>query len=138
MYKPGRILVFLAVCLCIVLMPVLANHGRVAALPGSALETPEISKLTEQQCIEPVEYMRANHMLLLEDWRNVVVREGFSRYESSAGQVYEMSLEDSCFSCHSNRAEFCASCHDYVGIDPNCWSCHDGGAAETDKPTGKM
>ncbi len=130
MYKAHRIFIFLAVFLCLVLTPVLLNLGNTAAQPAVALDTPEIGALAEQQCVESVDYMRAEHMQLLESWRNEVVRNGATTYTSGAGEVYQMSLEEGCLSCHSNRAEFCDSCHSYVAVDPNCWDCHIGSEGE--------
>jgi hypothetical protein len=26
--------------------------------------------------------------------------------------------------CHSNKKEFCDTCHDYSSVTPYCWSCH--------------
>ena len=126
MYKAHRIIIFLAVCLCVALAPILANMGRVSARPSSALDTPEIHNLKVRQCIEPTDFMRVNHMLLLKEWRNEFVRSGKTEYTNSGGQVYEMSLENGCFSCHSNRSAFCDSCHIYVAVDLNCWDCHNG------------
>lgn len=133
MYKPQRIIIFLAVVLCIVLLPLLINHGRVAADAAPALDTPEINELAQRECVESTEYMRSDHMHLLDAWRTEVIRNGNTMYTNSAGQVFEMSLEDTCFSCHSNRAEFCLSCHDYAGVETNCWNCHDGGEAVMDR-----
>ena len=75
------------------------------------------------------EYMKDNHMQLLDEWRNDVVRDGSREYESASGQVYEKSLDGTCLECHSNREEFCDSCHDYASVDPYCWDCHDGEAS---------
>jgi hypothetical protein len=36
-----------------------------------------------------------------------------------------MSLEDTCFKCHSNTSQFCDSCHTYAGVQPYCWDCHN-------------
>lgn len=126
MYKPIRIIIFIAVFLCIALFPVLLNHGQAAANLTPALETPEIEALEDRACIESTEYMRSEHMHLLDDWRNEVIREGKTEYTSSSGQVFDMSLEEGCFDCHSNRSEFCLSCHDYVGVEVDCWNCHVG------------
>ena len=126
MYKANRIIIFLAVFFCIVLIPVLANYGRLFVQPVSALHTPEIDSLKVKQCVKPVDFMRVEHMRLLDDWRNEFVRSGKTEYINSVGQAYEMSLENGCFSCHSNRAVFCDSCHIYVAVDLNRWDCHNG------------
>ena len=69
--------------------------------------------------------MRARHMDLLDDWRDRVVREGERVYVSDlSGASHEMSLSNTCMDCHSNKAEFCDRCHDYMAVDPYCWDCH--------------
>jgi hypothetical protein len=36
-----------------------------------------------------------------------------------------MSLSQGCLGCHSNKEQFCDTCHNYAGVKPNCWSCHN-------------
>jgi hypothetical protein len=80
---------------------------------------------TEKQCVMPTEYMRAVHMDLLNEWRNAVVREGRRTHISHDGKKYNMSLSNTCMSCHSNKSEFCDVCHNYSAVgQPNCWNCH--------------
>lgn len=79
----------------------------------------------ETKCVEKKEYMRANHMNLLVQWRDAVVREGKTTYTSSAyGDKYEMSLTRTCMKCHVNRIKFCDQCHNYANVQPYCWDCH--------------
>lgn len=130
MYKPARIGAFVVVCLAILLAPLLINHAQAPQPMTSALATPQIEALDQHRCIESTEYMRADHMKLLDDWRNEVLRGTATMYQSSTGQIYDMSLEETCFSCHSNRAEFCLSCHDVVAVSTDCWNCHDGQGGE--------
>jgi len=37
---------------------------------------------------------------------------------------FDMSLSNTCLSCHTNKAEFCDKCHGYASVDPYCWDCH--------------
>ncbi len=91
----------------------------------SAASAPELEIATEEEhCVEPVPYMRAKHMELLNDWRQSVVRQGDRTYFSSYGEEYDISLTGTCLDCHSNKAEFCDRCHDYAGVKPDCWECH--------------
>jgi len=49
-------------------------------------------------------YMRANHMDLLNEWRDLVVRAGQRDYVSTTnGRAFDMSLSRTCLDCHSNR-----------------------------------
>lgn len=125
MYKGGRIILF-AVLFCLAaLSPFLANAFSASAAPEVSTDTPAIDELQSKECVASTGYMRDSHMQLLDQWRNDVVREGSYEYESASGQVYEKSLDDTCLECHSNREEFCDSCHTYAGVDLYCWDCHD-------------
>ena len=77
------------------------------------------------RCVEDVQYMRAHHMQLLNEWRNSVVREGQTTYVSKAyGQTYSKSLTKTCMACHANRRTFCDRCHTYANVRVGCWDCH--------------
>lgn len=78
------------------------------------------------QCVAETEngYMRAEHMHILDEWRDIVVREGKRPKITVAGKDYEMSLSNTCMDCHSNKQEFCDACHDPAGVTPFCWDCH--------------
>jgi hypothetical protein len=100
----------------------------VAAFPiwytlAAADETgrPELETPPEgSQCVREKAFMTGNHMNLLDDWRNAVVRDG---QWMAPGQDYPMSLTRTCLSCHSKEA-FCQRCHDYANVSPTCWDCH--------------
>ena len=93
-----------------------------------AAHAPEL-KLTEKakaakECIRDTEYMRAEHMQLLDEWRHSVVRNAERVYVNSSGKEFNMSLSNTCLDCHSNKADFCDKCHDYASVKPYCWDCH--------------
>jgi hypothetical protein len=94
---------------------------------GKVDEVPELKIVTaEKDCIESTEYMRKEHMNLLKSqWRETVVRTGIRTYISSDGKEYAMSLSQTCLGCHSNKEQFCDQCHNYLGIKPTCWNCHN-------------
>ncbi len=82
---------------------------------------------TAKQCVLEKYDMRANHMSLLDEWRDAVVRDGDRIYTAANGQVFNMSLStgsDSCLGCHDDKSKFCDSCHTYTSVDPYCWECH--------------
>ncbi|MEK6678291.1 MAG: sulfate reduction electron transfer complex DsrMKJOP subunit DsrJ [Nitrospirota bacterium] len=124
MNDAGKIIPVLIIFIAIAAFPFYYNMGKVSARPEPKLDTPAIQELTEKQCVESKEFMRANHMQLLNQWRDAVVREGKSIYVSSNGKKYNMSLQNTCMKCHSNKAEFCDRCHKYVSVKPYCWDCH--------------
>jgi hypothetical protein len=119
----GRILVGLAIFLVLVTFPF---WSRLAASGEAEASQPELEyPADETVCVEETAYMTANHMDLLNDWRDMVVRDGVLEYSSSlTGEVYYPSLTKTCLSCHENRDNFCTRCHDYANVSPTCWDCH--------------
>lgn len=78
----------------------------------------------EKECIEPAEYMLSEHMSLLNTWRDEALRDGKRLYVASNGKEWVISLQNTCMSCHANKAKFCDSCHTANSVDPYCWDCH--------------
>jgi len=129
MYDTGKIIAGLVIFAAIVTFPIWGGIGGAKA--------PTIVKPSSGQCVESAAYMRANHMQMLDEWRDLVVRDGKRVYTNSAGVKFDMSLSStgpsvahpgeekkSCMSCHANKKEFCDACHDYSSVDPFCWTCH--------------
>lgn len=86
---------------------------------------PEVAlPATEKECIEPREYMAAEHMQMLDSWRDMALREEKREYVSTSGKVWEVSLQNTCMRCHANKVEFCDKCHNSNSVDPYCWDCH--------------
>jgi len=106
--------------LCLITFPIWYN-----VTGGKAEYVPDLKIVTqEKQCVESKGYMRNNHMQLLNEWRNTVVREGNRVYVASDGRKYDMSLSRTCLKCHVNKADFCDKCHNYVEVAPTCFNCH--------------
>ena len=124
LYNRGIILAGIMVFLILVSGPFWYGKGKAVSPPDLKLDTLAIQRLQEKLCMEPAPYMRANHMRLLNDWRDSVVREGKRTYTAADGKVYKISLTGTCLECHSNKGKFCDRCHDYAGATPTCWNCH--------------
>lgn len=124
MHDAGKIIPGLIIFAAIVTFPFYYNMGKAVARPEPKLDTPAIQELKEKRCVESKEFMRANHMQLLNQWRDAVVRDGNNVYIGSNGKKYTMSLQNTCMKCHSNKKNFCDSCHKYVAVRPYCWDCH--------------
>jgi hypothetical protein len=119
-YDTWKIIGGIVIFLIVVLSPVWYN-----AFSGRASYVPELKlPADERKCIESASYMRANHMELLNSWKETVVRKGERAYTAEDGKIYNMSLVGTCMKCHSNKAEFCDRCHNYVDVQPKCWECH--------------
>ncbi|MFC1816226.1 sulfate reduction electron transfer complex DsrMKJOP subunit DsrJ [Thermodesulfobacteriota bacterium] len=121
MYNQGTIISGLVIFIVLITFPFWYNLGKAAPAPVRIL-TAEAK--TAKECILAASLMRTEHMQLLNDWRNTVVRDGMRLYLSSSGKEYEMSLSNTCLECHSNKAEFCDRCHNYASVTPYCWDCH--------------
>jgi len=120
MSDKAKVAVGLAVFLALAGFPLWYALGATGDTARPELELPE----DETSCVEATEYMTANHMDLLNRWRNAVVREGDNEYVSASGQTFVMSLTGTCMDCHANRDNFCTRCHDYSNVSPKCWDCH--------------
>ena len=80
-----------------------------------------------KKCVLDKYDMRANHMSLLDEWRDSVVRDADRMYTGTNGKSFNMSLstgENSCLGCHEDKEKFCDSCHNYASVEPYCWECH--------------
>ncbi|WP_045574580.1 sulfate reduction electron transfer complex DsrMKJOP subunit DsrJ [Desulfosporosinus sp. I2] len=128
MYKWGKIIASLVVFVALISIPFFYNIRKSSQGPVINLNTPAIRKLAVKQCVEPAEWMRANHMILLNQWRDEAVRNGKRVYINSQGKSFENNLQ-TCLNCHYDPAsktseQFCVSCHDHTAVNPNCWMCH--------------
>ncbi|MCC6347017.1 MAG: sulfate reduction electron transfer complex DsrMKJOP subunit DsrJ [Nitrospirales bacterium] len=125
MYDSGKILIGLVVFIGIVAFPFLYNIGTAVGKPEPRLDTPAILEMGDKkQCVESKEFMRAEHMRLLNEWRDAAVRDGNRLYTGKNGMKFDISLQNTCMKCHSNKQEFCDRCHTYVDVKPYCWDCH--------------
>ena len=86
---------------------------------------PKVAMETKgDQCVAPAAYMRKNHMLLLNTWRDSVVRDGERFHIMPDGSRVEKSLTKTCLGCHVSKKQFCEECHTYASVKPYCWECH--------------
>lgn len=101
-------------------------YGAIKSTPPPvlSLDTPVINALQNKKCVEDAAFMRANHMKMLQAWRDDVVREGSRVYVARDGRKFEKRLTGTCLQCHSNKSSFCDRCHNFVGAKPSCFSCH--------------
>lgn len=93
----------------------------------SGVPMPEITKGKGEQCVEPTDDMRKNHMHYLLHKRDKTLREGV--------RSKDYSLKE-CISCHAKKddsgqyisitdeGQFCQSCHSYASVKVDCFGCH--------------
>lgn len=118
MHKKSTIITLLVVFVALATYPFWSQVG--GDFDGINPELP--ANYTE--CVESREYMRSNHMKLLHEWRDEVVREGKRTYVNSQGKEFNKSLTNTCMKCHNNKERFCDTCHKAAGVDNYCWDCH--------------
>ncbi len=127
-YDRGKIFIGLIIFVALFASPFYLNMGKAVAKPELKFDTPEILKLEKEtgkkECVESKEFMRTEHMQMLNNWRDAVVRDGERLYLNSIGKDFDMSLQNTCMKCHSNKKDFCDKCHSYVAVKPYCWDCH--------------
>ena len=120
MRDKGRVIIGLIVFLALITFPIWYNM-----VSGEEAEPPEIVLPADgTECLMDAELMRTEHMQLLMDWRDEVVREKQRIHTTADGRRFDKSLTRTCMDCHADRAEFCDRCHDYLGVKPYCWDCH--------------
>jgi len=120
MRDKGAIFAGLIVFLALVTFPIW--YHLVAGAPSGP---PELQLPPEGgQCVLDAATMRTDHMQLLVEWRDDVVRANDRIYTTSDGRRYYKSLSGTCMSCHADKTQFCDKCHAYAAATPYCWDCH--------------
>ena len=124
----AKIFAGLIVFLLLFATPFLMNMGKAEyKQPELKLPTKEAVAafgMDKYECIESTEFMRENHMQLLDHWRDAALRDGKRIYVNSEGKQIRISLQNTCMKCHTNMEDFCGKCHDNAGVSPYCWDCH--------------
>jgi len=124
MYDSGKIITGLVIFLALVTFPIWYNLASGAG--KNVFQEPVLTAQAKKakKCVASKTFMTNNHMELLNQWRDLVVRQGQRRWRTPHKTYVEMSLTRTCMKCHHNKAQFCDRCHNYAGITPYCWDCH--------------
>jgi len=120
MYNKGTIIPGLIIFVLMVTFPLWFNAFSTA----STVPKPELPPGGQKQCVAPAAEMRASHMVMLNQWRNEVLRDGKRTAVTVNGKEYRKGLQMACMECHTNKEKFCDSCHVYTSVTPYCWDCH--------------
>lgn len=104
--------------------------GQACANEAEESRNPLLPVIPEGQgarCVEDTDFMRRNHMDLLEHQRDETMLKGV--------RTKKYSLKE-CLDCHvvygadevavtaSSPSHFCRSCHDYAAVSIDCFECH--------------
>ena len=118
MYGKQRIIPALVIFVAVMTLPFWVQGGTASQVPE-----PEIPQGVGM-CVEPGEQMKTSHMQILNEWRDLVVRDSGRVHVTEDGREFQMSLSNECMRCHTDKAKFCDRCHDYMAVKPYCWECH--------------
>ncbi|MFH1215048.1 MAG: sulfate reduction electron transfer complex DsrMKJOP subunit DsrJ [Pseudomonadota bacterium] len=118
MYDSGKIIPGLIIFVGLMLFAIFNNAGK-------KVEAPKLEKpVGYKECVKPIDYMKQSHMVLLNEWRDEVIREGKREMIEVEGKLYEKSLQNGCMHCHTSKKKFCDVCHTFASVYPYCWDCH--------------
>jgi hypothetical protein len=94
-------------------------------LSKSGYKRPDVQlPAVEKECVESAAFMRAEHMQLLNEWRDQALRNENRVYVAKNGRKWEISLQNTCLKCHNDTEKFCDACHISNSVYPYCWTCH--------------
>jgi hypothetical protein len=117
---------FLKVALLVFLAALAGTYLPVSAADDLRPEL-KINREKGDQCVEPTDVMRKNHMKFLLHQRDETMHNGI--------RTKKHSLKE-CVECHANKdetgkylpvnapGEFCYSCHAYSSVKLDCFECH--------------
>ncbi len=110
--------------LCTVLA-LLSSAAYAADTKSSRVPVPAFKTNTDkgEQCVEPTEVMRRDHMKFILHQRDRTMHEGV--------RTTKHSLKN-CVDCHADaktgsvlgKEGFCESCHAYAAVKLDCFECH--------------
>lgn len=107
--------------LCLILVLLCSVKGVSAEITGS-------SRAAElEQCVEPTELMRRNHMDMLIHQRDKTVHQGIRTKNHSLLECIACHAEkdtDGKFVAINAEGQFCQSCHAAVAVSMDCFQCH--------------
>jgi len=88
---------------------------------------PDVPKGKGEQCVEPTDVMRKDHMTFMKHQRDETMHNGI--------RTKKHALKE-CIACHvqpddkgqvarfGDDGHFCSSCHNYAGVNVDCFQCH--------------
>ena len=124
--------VFVLIAALLVLPTSIAAEAESSSFGQVVIPDPA-TPANEQQCVEPTDVMRRDHMKYLLHQRDETVLNGI--------RTKKYSLTG-CINCHAQadkngeivRADdpgyFCTECHTYTAVKIDCFECHSDRAAE--------
>ena len=121
----GKIKSLLALGAVVLTTAALAWAGADAPAQASGAPKPVITKAVKgEQCVEDTDFMRRNHMKLLNHQRDKTVIEGVRTKKHSLKECIECHASEKTGSVAAAKDDFCVSCHSYAAVKIDCFECH--------------
>jgi len=103
----------------------LAWAGSEIQTKSSGAPKPVITKAVKgEQCVEPTDFMRRNHMEVLDGHRDKTVIEGIRTKKYSLKECINCHASEKTGSVAAAKDDFCVSCHSYASVKIDCFDCH--------------
>ncbi|QKQ26757.1 hypothetical protein [Candidatus Reidiella endopervernicosa] len=86
-----------------------------------------------EQCVEPTDFMRHNHMDLIRHQRDATMRDGIRTSKHSLKGCIDCHAKqdgDGQFMSVKNPEHFCSGCHKYAAVSVDCFQCHTSKPSE--------
>lgn len=99
----------------------------ISSVVSAETPKPVVPKGKGEQCVEPTEDMRKNHMKYLKHQRDLTVHEGIRTKKFSLVECIECHVvpnEKGEYPKFGSDDHFCSSCHNYASVDIDCFQCH--------------
>lgn len=91
----------------------------------SGAPKPVITKAIKgEQCVEPNDFMRRNHMKVLLHQRDETVIDGIRTKKFSLKECINCHASEKTGSVAASKDDFCVSCHSYASVKIDCFECH--------------
>lgn len=98
-----------------------------ASILFAAPPSPSIPQGKGEQCVEPTDLMRKNHMDMLMHQRDATMREGVRTKKHSLVECIDCHVvpnEKGEYPQYGTNEHFCSTCHNYASVSIDCFQCH--------------
>jgi hypothetical protein len=85
---------------------------------------PALVQAKGDKCVEPVDFMRRNHMKVLLQHRDRTMHEGIRTPQHSLKGCVECHAGPTSGTVVGAKDDFCQSCHAYAAVSVDCFECH--------------
>jgi hypothetical protein len=129
----GKTKGLLAIGAAVLVTAAFAWNGAMAPAQAGEAPKPVLTKAVKgEQCVEDNDFMRRNHMKVLNHHRDETVIEGIRTKKYSLKECINCHASEKTGSVAKAKDDFCVSCHSYAAVKIDCFDCH------STKPQGPM